>query len=197
MFDCVFDFLKTLIGYYSIIEVRDQKKSIGVILNMGGAEHRIDIVPYKITKKKGNRTAGYLYLNNKSIWAGKSSYTKTDIGALKSQKLTETQKKIIVILKHWKHKKNLPISSHLLENLVLDAYQYNYGFVPRRFTGKVIMVLKHIANNLDIAVIRSIENTNNIITNIPEANKTKIIDACKALIKDYEYQPNSIVNIMR
>lgn len=197
MFDCVFEFLKTLIGYYSIIEVRDQKKSIGVILNMDGAEHRIDIVPYKITKKKGNRTAGYLYLNNKSIWASKSSYTKTDIGALKSQKLTETQKKIVVILKHWKHKKNLPISSHLLENLVLDAYQYNYGFIPRKFTGKVIMVLKHIANNLDIAVIRSIENTNNIVTNIPEASKTEIIDACKSVVEKYEYQPNSIVDIMR
>ena len=59
------------------------------------------------------------------------------------------------------------------------------------------MVLKHIANNLDIAVIRSIENTNNIITNIPESSKTEIIDACKALIDDCEYQPNSIIDAFK
>lgn len=55
------------------------------------------------------------------------------------------------------------------------------------------MVLKHIAKNLDVAVIRSIENTNNILTNICEQSKREIIDACQQAIDEYKYQPNSIV----
>lgn len=197
MFDSVLEFLKTLKDRFSIVEVRDQKKSIGVIVTINGGEHKIDIVPYKLTKKKGNRSGGYLYVNNKSIFANNASYTKTNVDALRNQRLTETQKRIIIILKHWKSKNNLLMSSHLLENLVLDAYKYHYGAIPRRFTDKVIMVLQHIVDNLDIAVIRSVENSNNIITNIPEANKTEIINASRALIDEYDYQPNSITEALR
>jgi hypothetical protein len=188
MYESILNFLEGLVGRESIVRIRDQKKSIGVILRIRDTEFKIDIVPYKLTKKKGNKTSGYLYLNDPT----NPSFTKTDVQALNSLKLSDTKKKIIVVLKHWKDKNNIPLSSYLLENLVIDAYKNNS--VPKAFTKKVIMVLKHIHDNLDVAVIKSVENTNNVLTDISESKKMEIITACKNAIEEYEYQPNSIVD---
>lgn len=189
MFSYLNDCLEKLVGKQSIVDTRGQKKSIGVILELRGEKRKIDIVPYKITAAKGNKTSGYLYVNDPL----NPTYTKTDVHALKSFKLTETQKKIVVALKHWKQKYDLPLSSHLLQNFVKDAYERNV--VPRKFTHKIMMVLGHIRDNMDVAVIRSIENTNNILTDISESKKVEIVAVCKKAIEEYEYQPNSIVEI--
>ena len=191
MYFDVLDFLERQVGKHSIVSVRDQKKSIGVIFDIGGYDERIDIVPCKITK--GHRTSGYLFVNEKGILNNNYSFTKTDIGILNKVKLSETQKKIVVILKNWKHKNDLPLKSYLLEQLVLDAYRCNLS-IPRSLTKKVIMVLKHISNNLDIAIIRGQENSNNILTKIPAQDKDRVIQACNYIIEDYSYQPNDILD---
>ena len=133
-----------------------------------------------------------LYVNDTSFIGNSPSYTKTNIKALNSIKLSSTQQRIVVVLKKWKTKNDLPISSHLLQNLILDAYAYAPR-TPRTFTAELMMVIKHIANNLDVAVIRGIENTNNIITDIPRADKDLVIRICKEAVEDYEYQPNSVL----
>jgi hypothetical protein len=84
----------------------------------------------------------------------------------------------------------------IIRGLVLDAYKYS-PYIPKGFTKKVIMVLKHIANKLDVAVIRGKENSNNILTNISEVRKAQIIQACKEAIDEYDYQPNSVTYIFR
>ncbi len=187
MYAHVLKLSSSLVGQKSIIKVRDQKKSVGIILELRGVEYKIDVVPCKLTNKPGNETSGYLYVND----SNNPTYTKTDIGLIKGFKLSETQRKIVVLLKNWKEKNKLPLSSHLLEHLVKDAYSYNK--VPRNFTKKIVMVLQHIRDNLDVAYISSVENTNNIITDISDNKKLVIIDACKRAIEEYEYQPNSIV----
>lgn len=191
MYFTVLDFLERQVGKHSIISIRDQKKSIGVLFNVDGREGRIDVVPCKITK--GRRTSGYLFVNEQGILSNNYSFTKTDIGILNSVKLSETQKKIVVILKDWKHKNDLPLKSYLLEQLVLEAYRCNLS-IPRSLTKKVVMVLKHISNNLGVAIIRGQENSNNILTDMPSEDKDKIIQACNQTIDDYEYQPNDILN---
>jgi hypothetical protein len=197
MFDTVGDFLEQLIGNCSIVRVRDQQVSIGVYFLFNGKEYKVDVVPKKRSSDKGKNKSGYLFVNDSTFWKDNSSYTKTDFHALNNIRLTEVQKKIVIILKHWKNKNNLPLSSHLLENLVLDAYEINKYSIPGNLTGKIVMVLRHIAENLDVAVIRSIENTNNILTDISPESKSKIIDACITAVEDYEYQPNSILDNFR
>lgn len=187
MYDYLSACLEKLVGKRSIVETREQKKSIGVILELNGEKMKIDIVPYKLTAKRGNKSSGYLYVNDPD----NPTYTKTDIHAIKNFKLTETQKKIVVVLKHWKRKHDLPLSSHLLQNIVVDAYEKN--FIPKKFTEKILMVLAHMRDNLDVAVLRSVENTNNILTNISDSKKAAIMKACKKAIEEYEYQPNSLV----
>lgn len=85
------------------------------------------------------------------------------------------------------------MSSHLLQHMILDAYYYT-SKIPRGLTAKVIMVLEHIGDSLHVAVIRGFENSNNIITNIPESDKEVIIQAAKEAVEDYRYQPNSIID---
>ncbi len=55
------------------------------------------------------------------------------------------------------------------------------------------MVLSHIRNNIDTIYLTSIENTNNVLTDIPENDKMVIKSACNKVIEDYQYQPNSII----
>jgi len=194
MMDEVYNFLQRHQHTHEVIRLRQQSKSVGVFFMINGKELKIDVVPYKITKAKGNKTSGYLHVRKRTAWGERSTYTKTDIQALNSIRLTKTQEKILIVLKTWKTKNDLPVSSHLLQNLMLDAYAYNT--VPRTFTKKIIMVLQHIADNLDVIVIRSVENTNNVLTNISLENKTRIVNACKVAIEDYQYQPNSIVDLV-
>ncbi len=189
MYSRIMNIMENLKGTESIVKIREQRKSIGVILERRGHEYKIDIVPYKLTKTGKNSTAGYLYVNGSE----KSSFVKTDVHALNSLKLSETQKKIVIVLKHWKNTNDIPLSSHLLENLVLDAYDRNP--IPRQFTQKVIMVLRHIRDKLNVAVIRGVENSNNILTNISDSKKATIISACKVAIEDYEYHPNKITEL--
>lgn len=42
--------------------------------------------------------------------------------------------------------------------------------------------------------LTTIENTNNILTDISTNDENAIRMACKRLIDEYEYQPNSILN---
>lgn len=194
MIDEVYSFLQRHQNKHEVIGLRQQGKSVGVFFMISGKELKIDVVPYKITKAKENKTSGYLHVRKRTVWGERSTYTKTDIQALNSIKLTKTQKKILIVLKTWKTKNDLPVSSHLLQNLILDAYAYNT--VPRTFTKKIIMVLQHIADNLDLIVIRSVENTNNVLTNIPIENKARIVKACKEAIEKYKYQSNSIIDLV-
>lgn len=197
MYYAIFDFMKGHIGNYSIVEVRQQKKSIGLILNILSNEYKIDIVPFRLSSNKKGKTSGYLFKKDKSFWNGdNSSYTKTDISVLKAVKITAVQKNIIILIKNWKNKNNLPLSSHLLENLVFSAYSANSNRIPRKFTHKVIMVVEFIRDNLHTISIKSAENTNNILTAIPEESKMQIVLACKKLIEEFKYQPNSILEFL-
>jgi hypothetical protein len=194
MMDEVFSLLEKYMDYLGILRLRQQVKSIGVFYNINGKELKIDVVPYKITEKKGNKTSGYLHVRKEDFWGDSSTYTKTDIHLLNNVKLNKTQEKILVALKAWKHKNELPMSSHLLQCFILEAYACNS--IPRTFSKKIVMVLEFIMNRLDISVIRSVENSNNILTNISDEDKSVIICACREVIEDYEYQPNSIVELI-
>lgn len=188
MFETVNSTLEKLIGTNSVTRIREQGRSVGIFIQIRGKEYKIDVVPGKVTAKKGNKTSAYLYVNDPR----NPSYTKTDFHILSKTTLTTTQKRLVVLLKNWKHKNNLPLKGYLIENLVIDAYKYNS--VPRNITPKLIMILTHIRDKMDVAVIRSAENSNNVLTNIPESDKSIIINACSRVIKDYQYQPNSILD---
>lgn len=195
MMDEVFTYLKTLSGINDIKHVRKQKKSVGLLFHINGKETKIDILPYQSSKNHKSNHSGYMYVN-KGIFE-EPSRSKTDVQLLSSIRLTETQKKILVILKDWKQKADIPISSHLLQYLILEAYEANKDHIPQRFAEKIIMVMYFIEDNLESIRLHSVENTNNILTNIPQSKKEEIIQACAKVLNDFEYQPNSILQIIQ
>lgn len=192
MFDDLCVFFKNNFNDSYLAEIRPQKKSFGLIYNFNGHEFKIDIVPYKLSPKKGNNSSGYLFVNNNSFLK-KDSYTKTDILSLKEIKLNPTQQKILVAIKIWKRNFDAPINSHLAKLLILDAYKVNQGAVPRDLTKKLLMIVDHIRNEINCKRIVSVENTNNILTDMKESKKEQIRKACEEVIEEYNYQPNSIL----
>lgn len=194
MYEILHEFIKKLEGRNGLLRVRKQTVSLGVYFDLGyGREGKVDIVPIKITKRRGNKTSGYVYKKTHNLFST-NAYQKTNAFLLSKERLSKTQKEILVALKKWKRKQNIPISSHLLQNLIRDAYSYNVNRIPHGLTSKIIMVLSHIKDNINSIYLTSIENTNNVITDIPDSDKAIIRDACKKVIEDYNYQPNSIVD---
>jgi len=194
MYEQLLKFLKSNYKDKDLIKVREQRKSIGILFSIKNEKYKIDIVPFKLSEKSNNdnNTAGYLYVNNDSLF-GKASYTKTDITSLTSIHLTSTQQKILIALKTWKKNYAIPISSHLLKMFILDAYSNYVGKIPRDFTKKILMIITHLSINIRHKRIISVENTNNVLTNINELDKISIQKSCKKVLEDYQYQPNSIL----
>ncbi|KYP13502.1 MAG: hypothetical protein A1D16_12815 [Flavihumibacter sp. CACIAM 22H1] len=58
------------------------------------------------------------------------------------------------------------------------------------------MVFDYIGKNLDKICIRSVENSNNILTKIAESDKSVIINSCKAAVEDYNYNRKSIIDTL-
>ncbi len=191
MFEELFSFLESEYDDKDLVKIRKQKKSIGILYQIGDYDCKIDLVPYKQSKTQ-DKTIGYLFVNNNSLFR-EDSYTKTDISALKSINLTPTQQKLVVAFKGWKRKLDLPLSSHLLKLLIVEAYKKQPNPIPRAFTGKVLMVARYIEDNIEERRVVSLENTNNVLTQMPYSEKRQIRTACRRLREDYDYQPNSML----
>ena len=192
MYNSVYEYFEKYYSDKDFVKIREQKKSIGLIYRIDGEYYKIDIVPYKLSNTINNKTAGYLYVNNNSFFKD-DSYTKTDIISLKSINLTPIQQKILIALKNWKKEYSIPISSHLLKILIIDAFEFNKENIPRGLTEKLIMVITYIENNIMYKRVISVENTNNILTDFAASDKIRIKKECKKILEDYEYQPNSIL----
>ena len=120
-----------------------------------------------------NNTASNLYVNKNGLFPT-PSFTKTDIALQASVRLTLSQKNIIMILKKWKEDNQLPMSSYMIQLLVIKAYERSKGNIPRKLTDKLLMVLRFIANNIGSIRLISIENSNNDVNNISDQDKNII-----------------------
>lgn len=172
-----------------LVDVIDQKKSIGLVFNLQGEKVRIDVVPMRAIDDNPKNTASNLYVNNKGLLS-KHTITKTDIPLQESVRLTPTQKKIIIMLKKWKADNNVPMSSYMIQLFVAKAYDRNN--IPRKLTDKLLMVLEFIAENIHTIRLISPENTNNLVSDIPEENKNAIRRKALKVIEEYEYHPNTL-----
>lgn len=188
----LFDTMKKYEGIHGIIKVRKQNKSVGLLFNISNREYKIDLFPVKTSYKDKDCTSGYFHVRGDFFNSG--SRMKTDVSLQNNMQLTAVQEKLMLLLKKWKTAENIPINSHLLMYLVIDTYDYNRGLMNGNLTTKLIMVLRHIEQNIEVLRLTTIENTNNILTDISTNDKYAIRMACKRVIDEYEYQPNSILN---
>ncbi len=194
MFHDVHDCLQENKSALGNANIRLQGKSIGIeIPTSNGDFHKIDVVPCRVTNVRGNTASGYLHKRKRSLLGTQTTFTKTNIPLIKAQRLSTAQQNLVVLLKKWREEEDLTIKGNLIEVLVRKAYTHNIGRVPRRVDKKLAMVWQYIVDNLETVTIRGVENTNNILTDIPAAEKAAVIAAAKSAVEDYRYQPNSIV----
>lgn len=138
-----------------------------------------------------NITASNLFVNERGLFTS-PTFTKTDISLQASVRLTQTQKKIIMILKKWKEDNQLPMSSYMIQLLVLKAFDRNKDHLPRKLTDKLLMTLQFIADNIRSIRLLSIENSNNDVNNNSDYNRNVIRKEALKIIEEYEYHPNTI-----
>lgn len=191
MYHTVKCYLENNMQRLKIVSVATQKKSLAAHMVINGQASKIDIVPCKLTK--GRRTSGYLYKNKPGMFFDDTGYTKTDIPLLNKNMLSTAQKEVLIAMKQWKNLYDVPISSHLLQNMILDTYACNKGNIPYGISEKIIMVMDHISQNLEYVRLRSVENSNNVLTKMNDSDKRAIVKACEKVVNDYNYQPNSIL----
>jgi hypothetical protein len=172
-------------------EVRKQEKSIGMLFRLNDEDVRIDIVPQRDIDDKPSNSAGYLYVKSDS------SFTKTDIELQASEELTPTQKKLVMILKKWKIDNDVPISSYMIQLFIKRAYEARKNHIPVKLTDKLLMVVEYIHDNIETARLVIIENTNNVVNDISDFDKSSIKSAMKSILDDVSYQRNSIEEIFK
>lgn len=175
----------------SPFEIIKQKKSIGLVFNTLGERVKVDIVPMRNIDNNPNITASNLFVNERGLFTS-PTFTKTDISLQASVRLTQTQKKIIMILKKWKEDNQLPMSSYMIQLLVLKAFDRNKDHLPRKLTDKLLMTLQFIADNIRSIRLLSIENSNNDVNNNSDYNRNVIRKEALKIIEEYEYHPNTI-----
>jgi hypothetical protein len=191
MYYSVLDAFKEKFYDNAIVEVIDQKKSIGLAFSLKGESVRIDVVPMRDIDTNPRNTASNLYVNNKGLFS-KPTITKTDIPLQASIQLTPTQKKLIIMLKKWKTDNDVPISSYMIQLFVVKAYERNRNNIPRKLTDKLMLVLEFIAENINTIRLVSPENTNNIVSDIHVTDKETIRRKALKVVEEYEYHPNTI-----
>lgn len=191
MYNQVYNVFASVYKDRSLVDFRKQSKSVGLFFNIHGEDIRIDVVPIRETDKNTNNTSGNMFVRPNGIFSS-STYTKTDIGLQSTVNISPTQKKIIIALKNWRDEYNLPMSSYMIQLLVSRAYYANKYRIPKKFTDKLLMVVEFIRDNIEGIRLISIENTNNNVNNISEADKTIIADAATEMLDEIEYNPNYI-----
>lgn len=191
MYHTVYEVLNNKFKNNSLVEIVKQKKSIGLIFNLRGEKVKIDVVPMRDIDNNPNNTASNLYVHQQGLLAN-SSFTKTNIPLQASVRLTQTQRRIIMILKKWKEDNQLPMSSYMIQLLVIKAYEKNKANIPRKLTDKLLMVLQFIADNISSTRLISIENSNNDVNRISDYDKNVIKNEAIKVIEEYEYHPNTI-----
>ncbi len=192
MYDDLRGTIEEFADRYGGATVRVQNKSIGIIFQYGKSALKIDVVPLRVTDPRKSKTLGYLFVNNGGLFSSPSR-TKTDLNAVQSIALSDTQKKLMVLLKEWKRDNDLPLSTYLLQTVMNDAYARNRGGVPKSLTGKLMMVVRHMESAIDKYHFYGRENTNNCLTDFSSSERSAIANACRRVIKAVEYQPNDIV----
>lgn len=151
MFDDVYDFLNEKYQMTGLAVVRKQKVSIGIIFyaDKDGDQISIDVVPGReITQDTylDNRDLN-IYFNDNAWGFDKGTYTKTNIQSqIDTIKSKDSERKIIRLLKIWKHSNSESYKSFLMELLTLKAF--NKTTISGNLWSKLEGVLTYIKDNV-------------------------------------------------
>lgn len=194
MYFAVLDFFERRFVDHSLIEVRQQRKSIGLIFDIYGEQVCIDIVPAKRTNfvKGGN---DYHLYDNPSGWFGKPSRVKmnphkqADFGSDENAKIA-----IISLLKVLKVSEDYPLKSVFIKELTKCAFE-EYG---EKMNGnkhqQLLNTMTYIRDNIEHKRVDSPDNSNNTLSETLTKNeKRKVADSLDYIINDINDDPRRLI----
>lgn len=187
MSEVVFNYLSHLSTInHNIVKIREQGKSIGVLVKIFGEKKWIDIVPGKEInnyQKDGNLNLHHRVKDNGFLAPARNTTMKTN--PRKHRSLTENEKEnreIIQLFKVWGNVSGIKFSTPPIEYMVHFAAE-KYGFTTSIFENLMTTIV-YIIKNLETKRIVDIANSNNVISEMmTEGEKRKVVNQ---LIKDYK-----------
>ncbi|MCB9323514.1 MAG: hypothetical protein H6571_07205 [Lewinellaceae bacterium] len=177
----------------SLIEVRPQRRSIGLIFNILGEQVCIDVVPARRTnfKKGGN---DYNLYENPSGLFGKPSRVKMNphkqayFGAQEKAKAN-----VVSLLKVLKVKEEMPLKPVLIKELILAAFSSHNGRIPQEINKRVVLSLEYIRDNIEHKRVVSPDNSNNVLSDSLTRNeKRRVANTLDSIILDIKEFPSNL-----
>jgi predicted nucleotidyltransferase len=181
VYDTVSDYVFDELKIKEIKEIREQKHSIGIEIQLENEVKRIDIIPTRLIENGKNDV--HLFVNKIGFFE-KPTYKKTNpVKQMLSLKLNYREQRIVRLLKVWKIENNLKIKSIYLEWLAKKS------FLSRPITNKIEEdlnnVIYFIARNIEFIRIVDAANSNNIISNTLTSDEKRSISCfCFKMLDD-------------
>lgn len=192
MYCSVLEYFKENFQDSFLVEIRPQKKSIGLIYNILGEQVCIDIVPARRTNFERGNNEYNLYENPSGLF-GKPSRVKmnpnkqANFGSHSAAKAN-----IVRLLKVLKEKEGLPLKSVLIKELTKLAFDSHKRKFPERLDKQLLLALEYIRDNIEHKKVISCDNSNNILSDsLTKNQKRKVANAFNYIINDLEENPTN------
>ena len=193
MYYATLDYFKEQFHDKSLIEVRPQRKSIGLIFDISGEQVCIDIVPAKRTnfERGGNE---YNLYENASGWFGKPSRVKMNPKKQANFGTNAAAKaNIVSLMKVLKVSEDMPLKSVFIKELTKSAFNNRRGKIPKKMDKQLIFTMEFIRDNIEHRRVTSPDNTNNVLSDSLSRNeKRKVADSLDYIIRDVKKHPTNL-----
>ena len=187
------DYFKNQFYDKSLVEVRPQRRSIGLIFDILGEQVCIDVVPAKRTnfERGGNE---YNLYENASGWFGKPSRVKMNPHKQASFGTNAAAKaNVVSLMKVLKVSEGMPLKSVFLKELTKDAFKKHRGKIPKDVDKQLIFTMEYIRDNIEYKRVTSPDNSNNILSDsLTKNEKRKVADAFDYIIRDVKEHPSQL-----
>ncbi len=196
MYYDVHDVLQKNFGNKAI--VCKQTKAIGITFEHNGLPIHFDVVPGREIGNYKNTKNLNLYIRPDWVWQRGSSF-KTNVSL---QKKTTTNlpaaRRAIKLLKSYRDKNDLPISSLVLEQCVCEALSHNKYGTSFSDTENLLNSMTHVARKIEQENMVDIANTNNnLLRKMSVSEKAFISSQLERDIEKIETNPRYIKEIFQ
>lgn len=156
MYNALYNFFKYDFYDSDLINVRQQKVSLGLIYDFNGHKETIDVVPSLRTDFERGKNEYHLFKNPKffrgSTKLKMNPHKQKDLGGYEYQKI-----KVIKLIKILKDNQKLPLKSILITELTKRVFKELK--MPKQPNQALLKVLEYIRDNIQTIQIKSPDNS--------------------------------------
>ena len=192
MYFCTLDYFQKNFRDPSLVEVRPQRRSIGLIFDIFGEQVCIDVVPARRTNFERGGNEYNLYENPSGLF-GKPSRVKMNPHKQASFGSHAAAKaNVVSLMKVLKEREGMPIKSVFIKELTKSAFDSYNEKVPKTIDKQLFLTMEYIRDNIEYKRVISPDNTNNILSDsLTKNEKRKIADSLDYIINDIRENPRN------